>query len=535
METKPQALNLSSAICYSLPKSIDIANTKNLEKLLKQHGIIETEKELTHRIEIVKKLDKLLKKWVEHVANEKNRSLNKDVIVGGKICTFGSFRLGVHTKGADIDALCIAPVHIERNDFYKSFFELLAQQREISQLRSIENICVPLIKMNFDGIQVDLLFSRLNLDHIPENIDLRDNALLKNLDLKCVLSLNGVRVTDEIFNLVPNIKNFQLALRAIKLWAKRRGVYSNVLGYLGGVSWAMLVARTCQLYPNAAAAVIVHKFFWVFSNWNWPNPVLLKTLDDQNELEFRVWDPRVNNTDRSHLMPIITPSYPQQNSSFNVCHSSRKIITDELIRGSAITNDIMLGKADWCKLLDVTNFFANYKHFVVLIASSESSENLLEWCGLIESKIRHLVLVLENNSLITEAHVFTKTYPGLELNTDKPECLWFIGLLFDNVETLNIDLAKDVRYFTATTMKKVRKINESDELNIKYVKKKDLCHYLPRSTFKTLRQETSSVRGTKRKRLNNNPQSLHNIEGFCAPIPVTRCFKKKSKSLCLHK
>ena len=46
-----------------------------------------------------------------------------------------------------------------------------------------------------------------------------------------------------------------------------RGVYSNVLGYLGGGSWAMLVARTCQLYPNAAASTIVLKFFFVFKRW----------------------------------------------------------------------------------------------------------------------------------------------------------------------------------------------------------------------------------------------------------------------------
>ena len=72
------------------------------------------------------------------------------------------------------------------------------------------------------------------------------------------------------------------------------GIYSNVLGYLGGVSWAMLVARTCQLYPNAAAATVVVKFFLVFSTWNWPKPVLLKPMQTNNLLNFPVWDPRVS-------------------------------------------------------------------------------------------------------------------------------------------------------------------------------------------------------------------------------------------------
>lgn len=54
----------------------------------------------------------------------------------------------------------------------------------------------------------------------------------------------------------------------------------------------MLVARTCQLYPNAAPAVLVYKFFLIFSKWQWPQPVLLKHPTNGN-LGFSVWDPRV--------------------------------------------------------------------------------------------------------------------------------------------------------------------------------------------------------------------------------------------------
>lgn len=115
---------------------------------------------------------------------------------------------------------------------------------------------------------------------------------------------------------------------------EENGIYSNALGYLGGVSWAMLVARVCQFYPNAAPSTLVDRFFFVYSEWLvvfygfflvpfycyfyvfsnrvWPNsttnsnglPVVLKPMPQYDELPqygFPVWDPRVRNLSKLSL------------------------------------------------------------------------------------------------------------------------------------------------------------------------------------------------------------------------------------------
>ncbi|KAJ3662237.1 hypothetical protein Zmor_006593 [Zophobas morio] len=512
-DTKIPTLGMTSAISTAPPKPSDLLKTAELEEALKPFDVFETEQELNHRMVILGKLYSLVKQWIKDVSISRNMPESVAENVGGKIYTFGSYRLGVHNKGADIDALCVAPRHIFRSDFFNSFYELLKKQPEVTDLRAVEEAFVPVIKMNFDGIEIDMLFAKLLLKEIPDSMDLRDDLLLKNLDQKCVRSLNGCRVTDEILRLVPNIDNFRLALRAIKLWAKRHGIYSNALGYLGGVSWAMLVARTCQLYPNAAAATLVHKFFLVFSQWKWPQPVLLKQPSSVN-LGFAVWDPRVNIQDRYHLMPIITPAYPQQNSTFNVSASTRHIMMEEFKLGLQLTDDIMLNKQSWDKLFEPPLFFMKYKHFIVLLVSAETAEDHLEWCGLVESKFRLLIGTLERNQYITLAHINPESFSQLESQREpNTQCsMWFIGLEFAKTENLNVNLTYDIQSFTETVQNHALNINmlkEGMKLEARHVKRKQLYQYLSPSLIKRERKTSVSARsqtnGTESKKRHSDP------------------------------
>ncbi|XP_062979865.1 poly(A) polymerase gamma [Elgaria multicarinata webbii] len=501
LENQPQRhYGITSPISLAPPREIDYIYTQKLIDAMKPYGVFEDEEELNCRIIVLGKLNLLVKEWIAEVGENKNIPSSVFPSSGGKIFTFGSYRLGVHTKGADIDTLCVAPRHVERSDFFQSFFEKLKLQDGIRNLRAVEDAYVPVIKFEFDGIEIDLVFARLALPSISDNLDLRDDSRLRSLDIRCIRSLNGYRVTDEILHLVPNKENFRLTLRAIKLWAKRRGIYSNMLGFLGGVSWAMLVARTCQLYPNALASTLVHKFFLIFSKWEWPNPVLLKQ-PEESSLNLPVWDPRVNPADRYHLMPIITPAYPQQNSTYNVSTSTRAVMVEEFKYGLMVADEIIQGKSDWPKLLEPPNFFQKYKHYIVLIARSPTEKQHLEWVGLVESKIRVLVGNLERNERITIAHVNPQSFPGTREQYQESDyvSMWFLGVTFkkvENAEFLNIDLTYDIQSFTDTVYRQANNINmlkEGMKIEATHVKKKQLHYYLPADLLQKRKKSVPDV------------------------------------------
>jgi poly(A) polymerase len=100
-------------------------------------------------------------------------------------------------------------------------------------IQPVPNAHVPVIKLRYLGIHMDLLCARLALTSVPEDLDLRNDAILQNLDERCVRSLGGSRVTDEILRLVPNVEEFRTALRAIKLWARRESFHADFVGSCG--------------------------------------------------------------------------------------------------------------------------------------------------------------------------------------------------------------------------------------------------------------------------------------------------------------
>ncbi|XP_047043773.1 nuclear poly(A) polymerase 4-like [Lolium rigidum] len=498
-------------ISLATPTPADLESTSRLELFLHEAGSFESSDELAAREDVLRELQGVLDRWVKRLTAQRGYPDGMVEQATALLLPFGSYRLGVHGRGSDIDALVIGPSYIDRDhDFFDVLGGALAETEAVTELQAVPRAYVPVIKMKFRGVPVDLLYASVCLPVVPKDIDLRDRSVLRGMDLATVRSLNGVRVADEIMRLVPDAAAFRTTLRCVKHWAKARGVYSNVMGFVGGVGWAILVARVCQLYPNAAPSMLVPRFFKIFSQWKWPNPVLLGGIehDDDGQLALRlpVWDPRRNPRDRTHLMPVITPAYPCMNSCYNVSHATLRIITEQLEIGRAISQEIAEsgGARGWEALFQPFHFFKAYKSYLqvdVKVAGGEA--DLREWKGWVESRLRQLVIRVE---MATAGMLLC--HPNPQAYADDRQCTatFFVGLSKQQQKQLQVQF--DLRATTEEFKQEVYMYEfwrPGMELEVKHARRKDLPSYV--------RDHILPAGHLKRKRDQDDPSPSSSASG----------------------
>ncbi|KAJ5312075.1 hypothetical protein N7508_002905 [Penicillium antarcticum] len=359
-----------------LPTPGELAANDDLIAELKAQNNFELPTETEKRQQVLQLLQRVAVEFVQVVSRKKGLSNAAVEASGGKIFTYGSYRLGVYGPGSDIDTLVVGPKHVLIDDFFSDFppiLQRMASEGAIEKMTPVPDAFVPIIKLELCGISIDLIFARLIIPAIPMNLDLKNNDYLRGLDEREVRSLNGTRVTDEILELVPQQKTFRLALRAIKLWAQR-------------------------------------KFFRIMNKWSWPQPVLLKPIED-GPLQMKVWNPKIYHGDRFHLMPIITPAYPSMCATHNISLSTKAVILRELQRGGDMVDKIFMKQLSWNDLFTRHTFFTkDYKYYISITASSKTKEAESAWSGLVESKLRHLVGALDRKPIIAVAHPFPKGF-----------------------------------------------------------------------------------------------------------------------------
>ncbi|MCE9666496.1 RNA repair domain-containing protein [Myxococcus stipitatus] len=249
--------------------------------------------------------------------------------LGATLHPYGSTLLGTAGPDSDVDAVAIGPSGLSREVFARALVERVSTDAPTDVVRYVADASIPLVKLTLDGLGIDLTYvSRppaLEASAPPELLARHGDAL----DVAGHRSILGLVDSQVLLELVSRdeggLEPFRALLRTVKTWAKARGLYSHALGYLGGLSWAVLVAWARTRAPRASAtsdAARLAHFFDTFASWPWPQPVALTP-------EAARYPPE----GRRDLMPVIAPALPARNTARNVSRSTFRVLREELTRG----------------------------------------------------------------------------------------------------------------------------------------------------------------------------------------------------------
>ena len=464
------------------------------EVLKKDFNLYETPEESKKRQEILISLKKCVKEAVKNLYKSKGKSDEEAENAGGGVFPFGSYRLGIAGPGDDIDVLCIAPAtdtkdannKCERSELFDEMEKQLRKLPEISQILPVPKATVPIIKLIYKNIPIDILVASVSFKSIDDNFKLDDDNVLKNCCKECILSLNGCRVTNAIFDSLPKGKteDFRLTLRAIKLWAKKRGIYSNAMGYPGGVAWAILVAKVCQLYPKCKANILIRKFFEIYSKWDWEKPVQINEI--KKEVDFTcpvtVWDKDAISKEDHCPFYIITPAFPAQNTNAGTGPILKTVMIEEFIIFKEYTSNININdincKYTWKGLFKGgISLFEGYKYFLEIDILSMNKADFKSWDGFVESQLRKLIFLFNDIPQI-KLRPFSNAYTVKDKDTTYPFSRTYLyGISFVDPEKLKIknndkviNLREPVTKFITDLDKKRDKKNEKNlRINFKSI------------------------------------------------------------------
>jgi poly(A) polymerase len=514
------------------PTPIEKIFNDSLQLYIKDNIPLESTQGIQTRERALNRMGLLVREWIKSVCTK--RGLPQDVIdnAGGQLFTSGSYRLGVHEPGADIDTILVAPNMCTKQDFFgaileekddgtivrdpDSLAERIKAHPDVTNFVPIEGAIIPLLTFDWEGVNIDLLFARLNSASVPASLDIDNDAVLDGVDSATEKSLNGPRVTNLIAALVSGTperyQTFLTVVRCVRRWAKARGLYSNKMGYWGGVNINIAVALTVQLYPRTCPASLLRKFFLLFKTWRWPNPVMLTKPHDAG-LGLPVWSPSLATA--RQVAPIITPAYPAMNSTVSVSRQTNQIMLEEFARGHAIADKLWKQhqtnpekELDWSELFEPSDFFIRFPNYLSICIVAPTQEDVQAWSGFVESRLRKLVSDMLARSLpLKKIQLWPKKFEAciadraalLTQAQRKNSISYFIGFQADTIRMRGnqLNVEAQLSKFRETELSRFHPLVPGMDVLVKPFKVKEL----PRICFESLGGKEEAMK--KRREMRN--------------------------------
>ena len=425
----------------------------------------------------LQKLHALTQQWVSAIGTARGLQQPRAYLFA-----FGSFRLGVDDIASDVDIMVMVPPEVDRiRDFFglaatisdvagssmsgpSSLVQRLRTETLVRNLVVVADAYVPCIKLRFAGVDIDLTFSNTLHRDLPEQADfgdettgwkanpcnfVHDSALADGTlvtssgalvaDLPAIRSLNGVRATHFLLHAVPHYELFRLALLEIKAWAKDRGIYGSMMGYLGGIAWSLLLAYYCNRRHEQnsdtqppSVSQLTMGFFQYWAAWPWPACVELVPCGQQGPstradaehhpaLAAELWQPGNCHGDSASgcsvggatgsgaLLPILSPTYPQMNTAFTVSLATANVIKEEIAAAAAAAVPASVLRRSAAQ----PPFLKRYKQYLrveVYTGEGGGAPHGGQWLALAKASLRHIINQLQLHPVFAKLHPHPKVF-----------------------------------------------------------------------------------------------------------------------------
>ena len=328
----------------------------------------------------------------------------------------GSYRLGVHTEDADIDVVFVVPASVTRDAVFRSFLKRLQGSPGVTDIQAIPRARVPILAFFMDGQEFDMMTCHVPEVHLrggglpPREVLLGTYDWMNGADEASILSFNGPRVTEKLLELAaPRMEQFHLMVRTLRLWAKRRGLYSNKCGYFGGVNLTLLAAYVLVRHPACDALALVGRVFRVFAEWRWSKKTPVRVEEPESAadpeeaasstdtrcpiwLRAYEWTPT-----KTEAMVLLSPCFPRANTMYSALKHTKATMCNELRRARDLWH-LDAGPAlvvrPWAMVCAPLTSLGTCPRFVALTIQVPDSCEGLTWQGFVESQIRYLVQFL---------------------------------------------------------------------------------------------------------------------------------------------
>lgn len=263
------------------------------------------------------------------------------------LLTCGSFMHGI--KCNDLDLALVVNSKVQDDQLGANLAYELAQNDQLFHVvRNIADANIPIIELCLKSESLEAADLQL---HAVDYFDGDESLFYSNFEFMKKLeshnhnsygqlaSISGIFENQSLKTHVRNYKDYQVVTSFVRFWAKSRCLYGKAFGYLGGISWSILVAYFLKSSSSFAHelelantdsrfARLVSGFFEFYSKFEWSRtPVSL--------VDVAIVARESGRYQQTSPMMIHQCVFPFHNTSRNVNDKSRRLIRNELVRAAS--------------------------------------------------------------------------------------------------------------------------------------------------------------------------------------------------------